>query len=309
MKRSLRAKLFFKFVDRSMKKKYVNNEQTYITKRCPGQTFEAGGTRETKYKPSKGYKLLTGQVAGVNYELLSPKKNAEKATRNRRVIYMLHGGAYHLSMNDMYNGVMEQYSRGSLDVFAIDYRTAPKDPYPAALRDAEAGYAILLSMGYKPDSIIIAGDSAGGGLALALALKLNADKRPLPDKFVLSSPWVDLSEHYTPEQKATDVLFGWGNVLEMCADAYADGHDLKDPYISPLYGDFSFLKDKRVYISIAKGEMLENAAAKLADKMKAAGVNVMYDNLDTGMHAIITMYMLSLPETKLAWERVKGFAW
>lgn len=309
MKRSLRAKLFFKFVDHSMKKKYVGNEQEYITKRCPGQTFEIGNHRETKYKPSKGYRLLKGQVAYVNYELLIPAKNEAKETSKRRVVYMLHGGAYHLSMSDMYNGVMEKYSQGSLDVFAIDYRTAPKDPYPAALRDAEIGYSILLSMGYEPYNIIFAGDSAGGGLALALALKLNADKRPLPDKFVLSSPWVDLSEQYTPEQKATDVLFGWGNVLEMCAAAYANGHDLKDPYISPLYGDFTCLKGKRVYISAAKGEMLEKSAAELAEKMKAAGVNVAYDNLDTGMHAIITMYMLGLPETKYAWEHVKQFAW
>ena len=306
MSMSLKSKLFYKFV-RSRMKKYVNNEQEYITKRCPGQTFGIGGSRESKYKPSKGYKILRGKVTGLNYELLTLSNDDLRPISKRKVIYMLHGGAYHMSLTDLYNGVMEKYSNGTYEVFAIDYRTAPKNLYPAALGDAVRGFNILTTMGYSAENIIMAGDSAGAGLALAMALKLRDENKDFPKSFVLSSPWVDLSKVYTEEQKANDVLFGWGNVLELCANKYADNNDLKSPYISPVFDNFEGFSDAKVYISVANGEMLESQGEELARKLRKANATVVFDKLDSGMHAIITMYMLGTKECKDAWERIHRF--
>lgn len=309
---SLKSKMFYAFVRKAMKK-YIGNEGLYIEKRCPGQKFSSKYSRECNYKAPKGYIFERGKMQGVNYEFLKKKGYGKASSNDRKVVYMLHGGAYHMAMADLYNGVMEKYSCGEHDVFTIDYRTAPRNPFPAAVDDAIVGYRILLSMGYTPDRIIMAGDSAGGGLALAMAFRIKDMNKELgleldiPKCYVLSSPWVDLSEEYTEEQKKDDVLFGWGNVLEMCAKAYANGYDLKSKYISPTYGDLSIFDNCRFYISVAKGEMLQQSGIRLASKLISHGAIMSFDELESGMHACITMYAIGTKEVKYAWKRINEF--
>lgn len=150
---------------------------------------------------------------GYRYEqIIENHANLEifrkKGNYSNKVIYMLHGGAYTQSLKDSHIGMMKAYvDYCGCEVYALDYRVAPKDPYPAALEDAVAGYKVLLNRGWKPEDIIVAGDSAGGGLAMALGLKLKNMGMKIPETFVLSSPWVDLTpREYTKEQRKQDML-------------------------------------------------------------------------------------------------------
>jgi len=298
---SIKTKLFQAFVRKAMKK-YIGNEQAYIDKRLSGQQFEPGQSRESSYTAPAGYIFQRKAISGVNFEHLH-----KIGSESKKVIYVLHGGAYHSSMTDLYCGVMERLSNEKYDVFAIDYRTAPKDVFPKALDDAITGYAALYAMGYNAEDIIVAGDSAGGGLALAMALKLHEKGREIPRTYILSSPWVNLNLEYTANQKAGDVLFGWGDVLEMCANTYANGENKKNPFISPVYGDLNIFKDCNFYISVAKGEMLERQGTNLAADLKKAGAYVSFDCLESGVHDVITMYMLKSRECKDAWNRIHQY--
>lgn len=297
---SIKAQLFYKFIRKAMSK-YKNNEKTYIEKRCPGQTFEKGGRRKINYKAPSTHTFTVDSYNNLNYELLTVNNASDIATSKKKIIYVLHGGAYHLSMNDTYNKIMEKYSNGKYDVFAIDYRTAPKDPYPAAVEDAVTGFNILLEKGYLPENIIMAGDSAGGGLALAMSIKLRESNAKLPKTFILSSPWVALDTEYTEEQKATDVLFGWGDAISLCAKAYAGNELLNNPLISPIYDSFNGFENAIIYISVAKGEMLQNAAIELTHKLRKIGATVILDEMNSGVHDVIAMPLITR-EYKNAWK-------
>jgi monoterpene epsilon-lactone hydrolase len=123
-------------------------------------------------------------------------------------------------------------------VEAIAYRLAPEHPFPDALDDATAAFDRLLTEGFAPSQVVVAGDSAGGGLALALIVKLHADGRPLPGGYVGLSPWTDLtcSGASMDEQAAVDVECSRPSLVEM-AGQYLAGHDARDPLASPVFAD------------------------------------------------------------------------
>ena len=127
-----------------------------------------------------------------------------------------------------------------MEVFAYDYRLAPEHPFPAALQDAQTAFDYLLSLGYAEEDILLCGDSAGGGLTLALAPSLRDRGRTFPAALVLLSPWTDLTEsldsHFQNEE--CDPLIS-SEELREAALLYAGKEDLRNPYLSPLYGDFS----------------------------------------------------------------------
>ncbi|MBA53240.1 MAG: alpha/beta hydrolase [Pseudomonadales bacterium] len=132
------------------------------------------------------YQFKEGSLKG---EILAPKANGSTG-----VILYLHGGAYCIGNPATYRSLTSHLSAyAAMDVWVPDYRLAPEPPYPAALEDALAAYELLQRKGYRPGDIVVAGDSAGGGLALALALKLKQEDKPLPAGLMLLSPFVDNS--------------------------------------------------------------------------------------------------------------------
>ena len=171
-------------------------------------------------------------------EYLKPKQAV-----TGRVILQLHGGGYIGPMKNIYRRFAVKYSQISFgaDVLTPDYRVAPEHPYPAALEDAVYAYRWLLEeKKYQPSQIVVAGDSAGGGLALALCLYAKDHGLPLPAGIITMSPWTDVSlsgasyeENYT-----IDPLFGNSkeNMLYQCS--YIGNANPKNPYLSPLFGDF-----------------------------------------------------------------------
>ncbi|MCO5249123.1 MAG: alpha/beta hydrolase, partial [Chitinophagales bacterium] len=166
-------------------------------------------------------------------------------------------------------------------IIGVTYRKAPEDPFPAALEDAKTVYQQLLDDGYK--NIIVSGDSAGGGLSLALTMELIREKKPLPHALVLLSPWTDLtsSGDSVKRKAAVDPLIG-PELLEVFAEKYAAGQALDNPLISPLFGDFHNFPP--TLIQVGTDEVLLDDSVRLAKKMKDRGVSVELEIWENMMH-------------------------
>ncbi|MCP5161463.1 MAG: alpha/beta hydrolase [Hahellaceae bacterium] len=189
------------------------------------------------------------------------------------VLYF-HGGAYNIGSPRGHRNVVAHLSEAcGLPVLSVDYRLAPEHPYPAALQDAEAAWQFLLSQGVPANKIVVAGDSAGGGLSLALVLRLRQNKQALPGGIGLFSPWVDLSlsqPSYKSHARQDPMLNRqW---LWRMAKNYAGKHLLSEPGISPLFADYRDMPP--LYIQVGEHEMLLDDARNLARKAKQSGVSV-----------------------------------
>ena len=220
----------------------------------------------------------------------------------------LHGGGYIGKMRNVYRNFAKEYCemRGGIKTLSIDYRVAPKNPFPAALDDAVAAYKWLLATGYEGRDIIIAGDSAGGGLSLALSQYLRDNDMPLPAGLVLMSPWTDLTasgasydDNYT-----LDPLFGNTRESMIYSGEYLGGHSPKEPYISPLFGDFSKLPP--MLFQVGGIEMLLSDSVLAEKKAREAGCKTNITIYEEMFH-VFQMGLERLEESKNAWAEVKRF--
>ena len=221
------------------------------------------------------------------------------------VIVYLHGGAYALGSIDTYRGLVGRLAHSTkLRALAINYRLAPEHPYPAALEDATTVYGWLIEQGVAPSQIIIAGDSAGGGLALATLLALRDGGEPLPAGAVCMSPWTDLAlTGASVQSKASVDPILDSDSLRMYADYYAGGHELTNPLISPLYADLQGLPP--LLIQVGTDEILLDDAARYAENAQKAGVDVTQEIWEDMFH--VFQMMAFIPETKTALDRISAF--
>ena len=180
------------------------------------------------------------EIADVNVYHLTP---ATTSTEHKdRLFLFLHGGAYVYGNGDA--GLQEAIliaSRIGIPVVSVDYRMPPRHPFPAAVEDATAVYRALLKS-RSPGSIIIGGTSAGGGLALATVHQLRNLQAPFPAAIYAGTPWADLTktgDTLYSNEILDRVLLTYDGGLGAAARLYAGGHDMKDPLISPIYGEFS----------------------------------------------------------------------
>ncbi|GAB2684813.1 alpha/beta hydrolase [Kribbella swartbergensis] len=190
------------------------------------------------------------------------------------VILYLHGGGYVIgSARTGANLAAPLARRTGLSAVSLDYRLAPENPFPAALDDALAAYRELVESG-RP--IVIAGDSAGGGLALATMLAARRDGLPLPAAAVLFSPWTDLtlSGASLDNRGDFDPLFSRAHI-ESYAEHYLAGHDPKDELASPLLGDLTGLPP--LLIQVGSAEVLLDDALQLAVRAAEQEVDVSLD--------------------------------
>jgi monoterpene epsilon-lactone hydrolase len=191
-----------------------------------------------------------------------------------RVLIFLHGGGYMAGSLDSHRHVVAQAGReAKARTLALDYRLAPEHPFPAALEDAIAGYRFVLQQGIAPSRIVLSGESAGGGLALATLLRLREAGEALPACVWLSSPWVDLtlSGGSLSTKAAEDPLLQEPYLAEL-ARAYLNGADPRDPLISPLYADLHGLPP--MLIQVGSAETLLDDAVRLAGAAGRSGVSV-----------------------------------
>ena len=201
-----------------------------------------------------------------------------------QIILYLHGGGYTIGSSNTHRALVGKLVKKTNRVAILpEYRKAPENPFPAALQDAALSYKSLLDRGKKPEDIIVAGDSAGGGLAIALQLYLKENDMPLPGAAVCFSPWVDLAA--TGESIKTNEKNDPLVVLEklhLWAKIYSDEYPVTHPQISPLYANLKGLSP--LLIQTSSSEMLFDDAKRLAEKAEKAGVDVTLQVWDGLIH-------------------------
>ncbi|NLL80035.1 MAG: alpha/beta hydrolase [Clostridiales bacterium] len=204
--------------------------------------------------------------------------SVDRAHMKKYVILYCHGGGY-MTGSCQYARILTNKlaASTSMDVLSFEYRLAPEHPYPAALEDAMQAWNYLMLLGYGARDVILAGDSAGGNLALALVHKLKEEGRILPRGLVLMSPWTDMtasSKTYQTRAKVDPVLDA--GYIEQAVRSYAgDQADLKNPLISPLYGEFEGFPP--TYIQVGNNEILLDDSLMLHKRMVKANVSVKMD--------------------------------
>lgn len=195
----------------------------------------------------------------------------ERPHKRRRVILYCHGGGYTSGGLGFSKVLASKLTRATgLDVLAFDYRLAPEHPYPAAVEDAQAAWDHLMRLGFGARDVVLAGDSAGGNMALVLCLKLRAEGRMLPGALLLMSPWTDMTcsgESLTERADIDPVLTP--EYIYAVREAYAGGLDPAQPELSPLLADLAGFPP--TLIQVGTHEILFSDAERLAERMKAAG--------------------------------------
>ena len=269
-----------------------------------GKKLQDGTLRQNLPEPpwTVPKKFCRTQIERTNYTMDWIQAQNGK---HERAVLQLHGGGYISGMRNVYRTFAVQYSKlfNDCDVLVPDYRIAPKDPFPAALEDAIDAYRWLLMNGYE---IVVAGDSAGGGLALALGHYLKSQKETMPKAFVLMSPWTDLtlSGDSIEEKYEIDPLFGNTKESMLFNSTYIGEEDPANPLISPLFGDFTDYPP--MLIQVGAHEMLLSDSERVAIKANEQGVKVQY-TVYPGMFHDFQMGMGLMKESKEAWKEVKQF--
>jgi epsilon-lactone hydrolase len=222
-----------------------------------------------------------------------------------RCILFLHGGGYVTGSSALYRHITWRFADAAeAELIAIDYRLAPQYPFPAALDDAFAAWRALLADGADPKRCMIMGDSAGGGLTLALALRLRDEGVALPAALVAISPWTDLAITGPSARPGTaDPMLTAGD-LHAFAAQYLNGADARQPYVSPLYGDPRGLPP--TLIQVGSDEILLDDSERMRERMREAGCEVTLETWPRMPH-VWHAFAPMMPEAKKAIARVGAF--
>ncbi len=223
------------------------------------------------------------------------------------VLLYLHGGGYLFGSILSHRGLVTNLGAlAGVRTLAVEYRLAPEHKFPSAFEDALASYQYLLDQGNDPAHIAVGGDSAGGGLTIALLLAVRDAGLPLPGAALCISPWVDLTlEGASIQTKEKMDAIVSGTVLSHAVEAYlADTDDPLDPRASPLFGDLSGLPP--VMIQVGSHEVVLDDATRLATRLAAADVGVRLD-VWASMPHVWHLYAEMLGEGRQALEQAADF--
>ena len=223
------------------------------------------------------------------------------------LILYLHGGGYVCGTKEYAKGFASVLSAEcGMRVVSAEYRLAPEDPFPAALDDVYGIYCHILERGLDASKIILAGESAGGGLAYALCLKLRAEGKPMPAGIIAISPWCDLTlsgESYTENKEAdpsitrerleffADCYIGAytpeqiPDIKRISAKAKGDEQKKRNPYVSPIYADLSGMPPSLIFVG--EDELLYSDAVSMRDKLFASGCDVQIVSRPGMWHAYV----------------------
>ena len=228
-------------------------------------------------------------------------------SESQKVVLYLHGGGYVAGSIASYRDLVARISSVSkARILILEYRLAPEFPFPNALEDSVAAYKWLVSTeNINPNNIIIAGDSAGGGLTLATAIKLRNEGFPLPIAIVCLSPWTDLAG--TGESLKTNGEidpFISLEMFEICARTYLETTDPCNHLASPLYADLQGLPP--LLIQVGTSEVLLDDSIRFAERAKTAGVDVRLKIWKDMIH-IFAIFAIFTPESRQAIEQIGEF--
>ncbi len=263
------ARLLTRLLQRSI-------QRTWIPIRAQRAWTEAA-SRITRIP--EGISVTHGRLGGVTSDRIA----AKGADDSRAVLY-LHGGAYVLGSRRTHRGLAAQIAlAGGAPVHLIDYRLGPEHKHPAALEDAIAAYRELLASGIDPRSIAIVGDSAGGGLAVAMAIRLREGGEPMPGGLAILNGWLDLtcsgaSMRFNARYDA-GLLRPW---TVRGGELYAGDADPLDPELSPVHADLAGLPP--TYVQIGTHDILLSESELFAERARAAGVDLGYARFEGMWH-------------------------
>ena len=231
--------------------------------------------------------------------------SAANVAEDAALLY-LHGGGYSAGSTTIYRELAARISLASAcRVLAIDYRLAPESPFPAAVEDAVSAYRWLISQGFDSSRLAIAGDSAGGGLAVATLVSLRESGVPLPACAMCISPWVDLecTGESMLSKASVDPMITRQGLLDNAA-IYLDGARPTSPLAAPLHADLYDLPP--LLIQVGTWETLLDDSTRLAEVARTAGVQVELEEWEEMIH-IWPIFAPVLPEGQQAIDRIGEF--
>jgi acetyl esterase/lipase len=250
--------------------------------------------------------IETVTISGVKAQIVTPRNIP--AENSNRVLIHLRGGGY--VFNGGESGIGEAILmafHGKFRVISVDYRMAPDFPYPAALEDAVNVYKDVLKT-CDPRRVGIFGTSAGGGLAAATTLKLRESGLPLPAALGLGTPWADLTKSgdtlFTNEFIDNVIVTNEG-MLAGCARLYAGANDMRDPYISPVYGDYTKGFPPTI-LTAGTRDLFLSDTVRMNRKLSQAGVTTRLQVFEGMSHAQY-ISAFTAPESKEAFEEIAKF--
>jgi epsilon-lactone hydrolase len=249
-------------------------------------------------------KVEPSTVAGVPVFVVTPG-NLPPANRDRLLVHV-HGGGYVLYPGEAGAGeAMLMSAYGRFRTVSVDYRMAPDFPFPAALDDAMAVWRALLASN-DARRMAIFGSSAGGGLTLAMILRAKAEGLPLPAAIAPGTPWVDLTgdgDSIMANAYVDNVLVANVGWVAAAARLYAGGHDLRDPLLSPIFGDFAGLPP--AILTSGTRDLFLSDTVRAHRKLRQAGVEAVLQVFEAQSHAQFLMPFV--PETEEALTEIARF--
>jgi monoterpene epsilon-lactone hydrolase len=262
------------------------------------------GLRATFERLAKRQRLPSDVVHTiVDMDGVSGEQVTTSESTNERIVLWLHGGAFIMCSPRTHRGIAATMARRSrATVYVPEYRLAPEHPYPDAFDDVMAAWNFL-SFAHDPSSIVVAGDSAGGGLAMQLAVALRDAGRPMPGALVLLSPWVDLSGS-GPTMWERNKRDPWLSAehLHLAAEAYAGDLPVTDALVSPLFAQMHGMPAMLVHVGT--DEILHDDGVRLVAKARAAGCDASV-GIWEGMFHVFQAF--PVPEARRAWREIGGF--
>jgi acetyl esterase/lipase len=230
---------------------------------------------------------------------------APDADADRALVYF-HGGSYNAGGVGSHRALCTQLARATgLRVLSVDYRLAPEHPHPAAVEDACAALRFVWQSGFAPSQVALAGDSAGGGLALAALVALRDAGDPLPAAVALLSPWTDLTLSGASFLGKADVdPMIVPDVLAVARDRYVAKQAADAPTISPLFADLAGLPP--MLVQVGTDECLLDDSTRLAERASDAGTDVVLEVWDDMIH-VWQAFFAMLPEGRDAIDAIAAF--
>lgn len=281
----------------ALKHRYATVRQNDVQLTLQEQREEAERFGELASEPD-GVMYETDVANGVRVMRIRPAESDE-----RFVIQYLHGGGYQKCSVESHRKMVGHIARAAgIPAVSVDYRLSPEFRHPSAVEDSLAVFQWLLNTKFAPANIVIAGDSAGGGLALGTALAAKELKLPQPAALVAISPWTDLrlSGQSIQSRASTDIGVR-AEYLVKTRDDFVSADQWDDPRASPLAGDLHGLPP--TYLMAGDDEILRDDALRFGMKASASGVDVTYDIVPEMQH-VMTKAAGAMPESDAAIHRI-----
>jgi monoterpene epsilon-lactone hydrolase len=258
-----------------------------------------------KIKEKLGVSVEPTVIAGVKAFIVTPNTMPD-GNRNRLLVHV-HGGGYVFAPGEAaLPEALLMAGFGGFKVISVDYRMPPDFPYPAAMDDAMAVWREAVKMA-DPKNMAIFGTSTGGGMTLSMVLRARSEGLPLPAAIAPGTPWSDLTEtgdSYFSNEFVDNVLVTWNGWLGRAAYLYANGHDLKDPQLSPIYGDFHGFPP--TILTTGTRDLFLSNTVRTHRKLRRAGVEADLNVYEGQSHAQYGADV-DAPETKEAFTDIARF--